>query len=76
MNQTNIEKFISELRKEQGLTQQQLADTLGVSNKTISKWECGNGMPDLSLILLLCWKISVHMSQTLSCISYIPHPSG
>ena len=35
-------KFLSELRKEQGLTQKQLAEGLGVSDKTISKWECGD----------------------------------
>ena len=45
LNQDKIEKFLSELRKEQGMTQQQLADTLSVSNKTIFKWECGKGMP-------------------------------
>ncbi len=41
MNQVKIGKFISDLRKDQGMTQQQLADAIGVSNKTISKWECG-----------------------------------
>ncbi len=38
-----------QLRKEKNLTQQQLADKLGISNKAISKWECGNGAPDVSL---------------------------
>jgi len=46
LNQEKIGRFLSELRKEQGMTQQQLADTIGVSNKTISKWECGKGMPE------------------------------
>lgn len=41
MDQEKIGVFISTLRKEQGMTQQQLADAIGVSNKTISKWECG-----------------------------------
>lgn len=41
MDQEKIGVFISALRKEQGMTQQQLADAIGVSNKTISKWECG-----------------------------------
>lgn len=50
MDQEKIGVFISTLRKEQGMTQQQLADAIGVSNKTISKWECGKGMPELALI--------------------------
>lgn len=66
MNQEKIGKFIAELRKEQGLTQQQLADALGVSNKTISKWECGNGMPELSLILPLCETLGISINELLS----------
>lgn len=42
--------FINEMRKEKGLTQKQLADEIGVSDKAISKWENGRGMPDTSLI--------------------------
>lgn len=53
MDQEKIGVFISTLRKEQGMTQQQLADAIGVSNKTISKWECGKGMPELALIVPL-----------------------
>ena len=49
MNQEKIGKFISELRKERGLTQEQLAEILHVSNKSISKWENSRCMPDLSL---------------------------
>ena len=41
MNQQNIGKFIAQKRKEQNLTQEQLAQCLGVSNKTVSKWETG-----------------------------------
>lgn len=41
MNQKKIGKFIADKRKERGLTQQELADCIGISNKTISKWECG-----------------------------------
>lgn len=66
LNQEEIGKFIAELRKEQGLTQQQLADSLGVSNKTISKWECGNGMPELSLILPLCEILGISINELLS----------
>ena len=64
MDQEKIGVFISTLRKEQGMTQQQLADAIGVSNKTISKWECGKGMPELALIVPLCHilKISIMSS--------------
>lgn len=47
MNQENIGRFIAEMRKECNMTQKQLAEKLGISDKTVSKWECGNGMPDL-----------------------------
>lgn len=66
MNQEKIGKFIAELRKEQKLTQQQLADALSVSNKTISKWECGKGMPELSLILPLCETLHISINELLS----------
>ena len=61
MDQEKIGAFISTLRKEQGMTQQQLADAIGVSNKTISKWECGKGMPELALIVPLLSLI--HISE-------------
>lgn len=66
MKQDKIGKFIADLRKEHGLTQQQLADTLNVSNKTISKWECGNGMPELSLILPLCEALDISINELLT----------
>ena len=53
MDQIRIGKFIAQLRKEQGITQRQLADKLGISDKTVSKWECGNGLPELALMLPL-----------------------
>ena len=49
MNQEKIGGLICQLRQERGLTQQQLADRLGISNKTVSKWENGKGCPDLAL---------------------------
>ena len=48
MDCTKIGKLIARLRKEKGMTQKNLADELGVLNKTVSKWECGLGCPDLS----------------------------
>ena len=54
MNQIKTGKFIAETRKAQGLTQKQLADILEISDKTVSKWECGKGLPEVSLMLPLC----------------------
>ena len=47
MDNKEIGRRISELRKKNNMSQQDLADKLNVSNKTISKWECGNGLPDV-----------------------------
>lgn len=49
MDCVKIGQLILELRKEKGYTQQQLADMMNISNKTISKWECGAGCPDVSI---------------------------
>lgn len=54
MNQITIGKYISQKRRELNLTQEELAEKLGVSNKTISKWENGKCMPDYSIIQNLC----------------------
>ena len=54
MDQIRIGRFIAQCRKTGGLTQRQLADGLGISDKTVSKWECGNGLPEVSLMLPLC----------------------
>ena len=56
MDTKRIGKFISENRKRKGLTQEQLGELLGVTNKTISRWENGNYMPDLSLLVPLSVK--------------------
>lgn len=48
MDQIKIGKFIAERRKSKKLTQKQLAEKLSISDKTISKWECGNGLPEVS----------------------------
>lgn len=66
MDQVKIGKFISDLRKEQGMTQQQLSDAIGVSNKTISKWECGNGMPEISSVMPLCQTLQINVNELLS----------
>lgn len=66
MNQEKIGRFLSDLRKEQEMTQQQLADAIGVSNKTISKWECGKGMPEISSIIPLCETLHINVNELLS----------
>lgn len=59
-------KFIAECRKAKNLTQVALAQKIGVSEKTISKWECGNGFPDTSLILPLCQVLEISSNELLS----------
>ena len=63
MNQTAIGSYIAKKRREKNLTQEQLAEQLGVSNKTISKWENGKCMPDYSIIEQLCKELSVTLSE-------------
>ncbi len=54
------------MRKQQSLTQIEFADSLGISNKTVSKWECGNGMPELSLMMPLCEKLKINLNELFS----------
>lgn len=63
MNQKQIGRFIAQKRKEKNLTQMQLAEILGVSNKTVSKWENGNCMPDYSIIKPLCKELEITVSE-------------
>lgn len=63
MNQLTIGKFISQKRKEKNLTQKQLAEQLGVSDKTISKWECGKCMPDYGVVKPLCQELDITVSE-------------
>ena len=63
MNQTAIGSYIARKRKGQNLTQEQLAQQLGVSNKTISKWENGKCMPDYSIIQKLCETLHVTLPE-------------
>ncbi|MBQ8600340.1 MAG: helix-turn-helix domain-containing protein [Clostridia bacterium] len=66
MDQIRIGKFIAEMRKEKGLTQRQLADILLISDKTVSKWECGKGLPEVSLMLPLCETLGINVNELLS----------
>ena len=66
MNQIQIGRFIAASRKAQNLTQRQLADKLGISDKTVSKWECGKGLPEVSLMLPLCASLDITVNDLLS----------
>lgn len=65
MNQEKIGIFISNCRKEKDLTQTQLAEILGVSDKSISRWENGKTMPDMSLYEPLCKALGIQISELL-----------
>lgn len=66
MNQENIGKFISKERKNKELTQKELADKLNISEKTISKWECGKGLPEVSLMQPLCKELDISVNELLN----------
>ena len=66
MDQIKVGKFIAETRKSQGLTQRQLADVLSIGDKTVSKWECGKGLPEVSLMLPLCGALNITVNDLLS----------
>jgi DNA-binding XRE family transcriptional regulator len=66
MDQVKIGKFIAQMRKEQSLTQRQLADTIGISDKTVSEWETGNGLPEVSLMMPLCEILRINVNELLS----------
>ena len=66
MDQVKIGQFIAQLRKEKKLTQRQLADKFLISDKTVSKWECGKGLPEVSLMLPLCEELGISVNELLS----------
>ena len=66
MNQVKIGKFIADERKAKGYTQKQLSELLGISDKTISKWERGNGFPEASLLLPLCNELEITVNELLT----------
>lgn len=66
MEQRKIGKFIATERKTQGFTQRQLADRLGISDKTVSKWETGKGLPEVSLMIPLCETLHITVNDLLS----------
>ena len=66
MNQTKIGKFISQCRKERGFLQKDIAARLGVSEKTVSKWECGNGLPEVVFMEPLCQILGITVNELLA----------
>ena len=73
MEQVKIGKFIAELRKQQGLTQAQLGEMLGVTNKTVSRWENGNYMPEISLIPDLADKLGISINELMAGERFTEH---
>ena len=66
MDQIKIGKFIAECRKEKKLTQAQLAERLGITDKAVSKWERGLSLPDSSIMLELCTLLGITVNELLS----------
>jgi len=65
MDTIKIGKLICKLRKGKNLTQRELGDILGVSSKTISKWECGSGLPDISIIKKISKELDISLEELL-----------
>ena len=66
MNQEKIGKFIAKCRKDRNITQEQLAEKLGVTNKSVSRWENGVNMPDYSILKELCNILDIDVNEFLS----------
>ena len=66
MDQQKIGRFLKELRKEKGITQEQLAEQFSVSNRTISRWENGNNMPDLDILIEISDYYEVDLREILN----------
>ena len=66
MDQVKVGKFIAQLRREQGLTQEALGQKVGVTNKTVSRWETGAYMPDIELLVPLGEALGVSVNELLA----------
>ena len=66
MDQIKIGKFIAERRKKASLTQMQLAEKLGITDRAVSKWETGKAMPDTAIMLELCDILGISVNELLS----------
>ena len=65
MDQKKTGQFIAALRKNRNMTQRQLAEKLDISEKTISKWECGNGLPEVTYMEPLCEILGITVNELL-----------
>ena len=66
MDQIKIGKFIAQCRKEKNMTQAELAEKLNITDRAISKWETGKGMPDSSIMIDLCNELNISLNELLS----------
>lgn len=66
MNLVKIGKMLQTLRKEKGITQEQLAEKLGVARRTVSRWETGSNMPDLNMLIELSDFYAIDLREILS----------
>ena len=66
MDQIKIGRFLKELRNEKGITQEQFAEQLGVSNRTVSRWETGSNMPDISLLVEIAEYMDVSIPEIIN----------
>lgn len=66
MNTEKIGAFIAQCRKVKNMTQQQLADELGITNKAVSKWETGQGMPDVSMLPVIAELLGITTDELLN----------
>ena len=66
MDLVKIGKFIADCRKKKNLTQMQLAEKLNITDRAISKWECGKAMPDSSIMLELCEVLGISVNELLT----------
>ena len=66
MNQVKIGKFIAQCRKGKNMTQAELAERLNITDRAISKWETGKGMPDSSIMIDLCRELNISVNELLS----------
>lgn len=66
MDQKQIGQFIASRRKNEGLTQVQLAERLGITDRAVSKWETGRSLPDPSIMLELCGLLNINVNELLT----------
>ena len=66
MDTNNVGEFIQLSRKAKGFTQKELAEKINVSDKTISKWENGNSLPDTAMLSSLCRVLDISVNELLS----------